>query len=383
MTLTRRMGRWVVLFTLVGATLALMSGTASALPGDPPVESVSPADGAVLPINTNGIPVVYTCPVYKVSSAGEGFSVFGGRQDYNVAFASSPALGGDGRLLQTNWITLAGPDAVQDNDLPQGQCRGFFATSKNPQSVPGTYYWQPYRICTGCATGYEVGPVRSFRLTVQGSGLALTLRAPARVYAGYRAIATVSAQGATGGTPVVVEGLRQGVWRSVGQGTVLANVAEVPILVGSGVTRLRAAIAVGGERIEGSPRAVTVARAVTWPSGRQWVGPWRGTSQVSGQDSKNASFKVASGGKILRQGQFIVTMLCPTPGLVSPFTIQIATAFVPSARIAPDGTFVFAGTAGSQPVLASGRLVGRTATAKVRLSIGNCSGTATVRARRV
>ena len=61
-------------------------------------------------------------------SAGESpFITYGDRKDYGVDFATRPDLGSDGRLLQSNVVALSGPDAVQDNDIPAGQCRGFMA----------------------------------------------------------------------------------------------------------------------------------------------------------------------------------------------------------------------------------------------------------------
>ena len=43
------------------------------------------------------------------------------------------------------------------------------------QETPGTYCWQIWRLCTGCAGSYETGPVR--RLVLQ-SPVEPALRAP-------------------------------------------------------------------------------------------------------------------------------------------------------------------------------------------------------------
>ena len=82
---------------------------AEGLPGDPPVTAIAPASGAVLPVDPDGIPVVYGCPVYQPF---EGFSY--GRSQYNVYFATSPALAADDRLDLANVVGIAGPDDVQD-----------------------------------------------------------------------------------------------------------------------------------------------------------------------------------------------------------------------------------------------------------------------------
>ena len=76
----------------------VVAPAAVALPGDPGFVATSPADGAALAIDPGGIPVAYTCPVYRSYDAGGGFVLYGGPKDYGVSFASSPSLGPDGRL---------------------------------------------------------------------------------------------------------------------------------------------------------------------------------------------------------------------------------------------------------------------------------------------
>jgi hypothetical protein len=58
---------------------ALPPVTASAAPEDPPVESVLPADGAVLPVNADGIEVRYTCPEPYRSAGESPFITYGDR----------------------------------------------------------------------------------------------------------------------------------------------------------------------------------------------------------------------------------------------------------------------------------------------------------------
>ena len=159
-------------------------------PGDPRFVASSPADGAALPIDPGGIGVAYTCPVYRSYDAGGGFVVYGGPKDYGVSFASSPTLGPDGRLadpvgLDNGHAVPGEPDSCQSAMNPGG-------ASPRPQETPGTYYWQVWRLCTGCAGGYETGPVLSFTL---GSSARPVLKLPARVYGGYPVIATVSGGG--------------------------------------------------------------------------------------------------------------------------------------------------------------------------------------------
>ena len=155
----------VVALTLVA--LAFTTTTAAAQ-GNPPIEALLPAEGAALPISPAGIELRYSCPVYIVSGEPP-FATYGGRRDYGTVVATRPDVGNDGRLLQSNWIDLPPSDDLQDNDLPEDQCRTSFAED-NWHLTPGTYYWQAYRICLACPGGYEATPVRSFRLTAERIG---------------------------------------------------------------------------------------------------------------------------------------------------------------------------------------------------------------------
>jgi hypothetical protein len=83
---------------LAVAFACVAAPTAVALPGDPPVASTAPADGATTSVDPDGIPVSSTCPAYRISDAGGGFILYGGPKDYGVSFSESAALGADGRL---------------------------------------------------------------------------------------------------------------------------------------------------------------------------------------------------------------------------------------------------------------------------------------------
>ena len=122
------------MLTAMLAAALLLPATASATPGDPPVEAVFPADGAVLPVNDGRHRVALHVPV-AVPRHGT-FPTFGGREDYGVYFATSPALGNDGRLLQSALVDIGGPDEVQDNDIPVGQCRAYMSERAPPRSRP-------------------------------------------------------------------------------------------------------------------------------------------------------------------------------------------------------------------------------------------------------
>src|SRR3954463_1995468 len=87
--------RWWVPILLLTIALA---APAQALPPEPPPAPLRPTDGASEPVDPNGIPVAFGCPVYTVFKTGE-FTLPGGPKDYGVSMATSPALGADGRLV--------------------------------------------------------------------------------------------------------------------------------------------------------------------------------------------------------------------------------------------------------------------------------------------
>ena len=142
MTTARRCTLLVLLFVL-GSPAA-----AWALPGDAPFGPLSPADGATLPVDPDGIPVSYTCPVYRV--ADPGFPLFGGPKDYGISLSTSPAIGADGRLADAAALNTGSSDPSAG---PDGCSAALGAGGPPPriQETPGTYYWQVWRLCTGCA----------------------------------------------------------------------------------------------------------------------------------------------------------------------------------------------------------------------------------------
>ncbi len=368
---------------LLALLLVLALPTAAlAAPGDPPVESVLPADGAVLPTNADGIEVRYTCfEPYRI--AGESpFATYGGRDDYGVYFSASPALGNDGRLSQADLVAISGSDDVQDNDIPAGQCRGFMADPSNrPQTKPGTYYWQAWRLCLACPGEYETSPVRSFRLTAAGSGAKLAVKPPARAYRGFPFVVSVTTTGLDSGAPVTLQ-----------VGAAVRGSAPRASPPPAGPTRWRsrcrgrcARAATRCARRRGSATRRSPARSA--PCGCARRGAGRPRARTDGRWAGKAAslpvgFRVSGKGRRISAGRFQLTLLCPTPGMVNPFTIQIADAPLPRARIAPDGSFVFAGVVSKHATFVHGRIRGRSASGKASLSLGVCTGGAGWRAKR-
>ena len=352
----------VVLLTLT------ISAPALALPGDPPLTPNAPADGATLPVDPGGIPVTFSCPVYRTYDAGGGFELYGGPKDYSVLMARGGALGPDGRLADP--VALVNGAAIPGQD---GQCSALLSAGggDRPQETPGKYFWQVVRLCTGCAGGYETGPVRALTLI---TNVKPGVGASSRVYAGYPFIATVTGDGAPDGTTVVVQRDSGGRWITAGTGTMLGGTGAVTTtLPRPGTATIRARMTIGAQEVVGPGRGVRVLVTRGARTTAVRAGAWSGKGGVA--------FRVA--GRTIRAFTAQVPMLCPTPGMTSPFTTQIGTAAVARIRVAPDGSFVGAATRSGAAMRVRGRLSGtRSRGGRVEMSLGGCSGSAAFSAAR-
>jgi hypothetical protein len=361
------MRRVTAVLLMLMSMLAAGAVPAVALPGDPPFGPNTPADGASLPVDAGGIPVTFSCPVYRTYDTGGGFAVFGGPKDYSVVMSRGTALGPDGRLADP--VALVQASAVPGQD---GQCSALLSAggADRPQETPGAYAWQVARICTGCDLGYETGPVRALTLV---TNVKPAVSAATRAYAGYPFIAKVVADGVPDGTTVTVQRRSAGAWVTAGTGTILRGVGEVTTtLPRKGSATLSARLTVGAQEVVGLGSGVLVAAADAKRTAVR-AGAWSGKGGVG--------FRAV--GRTIRSFTAKVPMLCPTPGMVSPFTTQIGTASIARIRLAPDGSFVGAATRSGSAMRVRGRLAGgRSSGGRVELSVGGCSGNAAFSAAR-
>jgi hypothetical protein len=348
--------RWSLPILLMTIALA---APAQALPPEPPPAPAAPADGASAPVDPNGIPVTFGCPVYTMFKTGE-FSLPGGPKEYGLSLATAPATGADGRLLNPVALVSGGSATAPGGDV----CTWLLAAggSVRPQETPGTYYWQVWRLCTGCETGYEVGPVRTLTLV---SNARLTVKPPRTVYAGYPFILAVTTSGVPNLTALSV--LRGGA--EVGSGTVASDTAS-PTVTLSRSGRIRAAVTLGSQTVSSPEVDVKVTKPKRWKTAASDDGAYKGT--------RSAKLTVARKGREIRKLSVSVAMLCPTPGQVSQFTTQIGTAALSKVKIAPDGSFVGSATPeAATSIRVSGRIAKRKLSGGVaELSVGTCSGTA-------
>ena len=353
---------------LVAIALVLVfPAAAAALPGDPPIVLLGPADGAQVTADPDGIPVRFTCPDYR-QFVGT-ITVYGDYTDYTATFATKPDLGSDGRLLDAN---------VVDRDIPMQSDNGSDDCASElendgPEVTPGTYYWQVDRLCTGCPTGHETSPVQGF--TVRAA-LKLALTVPKRAFGGYPILASVRAGGVPDGGNVTVQRRAGRRWKRAATATILRERADVVFTLPKGRARVRLKAVVGTQTGTSPARKVTVARAQGWTTTHD-VG--RYTGKAEGAD---AELKVAAGGRQIRDFDTEVSMFCVGPTIPDNH-IMIGVAPVKKARIAPDGRFYARKKHGSSTVIElRGRVHRGRVKGQVRLTVGTCDGVADFSVRR-
>lgn len=350
--------------------LLLLTAPAAALPGDPPVTSLSPADGATLKIAATGVPVSVGCPTYLEAGApGDPFSDYGFADSYRVRASTKPDLGPDGVLADSAEESYPLLDGEQNE---ASTCHASFTSLQ----TPGTYYWQAYRFCTGCETRRETGPVRSFTLVPDASSVKLSIAPPKRAYAGYGTLVPIAVTGAT--RPVITLQRKRGKgWVKVPSLNALNfrndHVATFP----AGKYAVRAVTSLPQAGTVTSPeRTITVARSK------------KGTPKSDGAyaDARyDLKAVVARGGRQLKKFSAHVSGTCPIPNGQGGINLNptILSVVMPTVKIAPDGRFAKAFPAQGQKLHLSGRLHKQTLTGTVVADTGPCTGTISAfRARR-
>ena len=241
---------------------------ALAIPPDPPIELQSPADGATLAVNADGIAVRFTCGPYTETPAFPPFPATPGLpSDHGTGMSSSPAVGADGRLATRDGIGSATEvaDGVCESTLGSG---GF----PKPQATPGTWYWQAWRSCSGCDTGWEVSAVRRFVLAADAT---LRLKAPRRAYAGYAFATTTTRTGTSIASKLTLERKVGSRWRAAGTGE------DVILKLPRGPQQLRATGVFGAQTVSSPAVKVTVAKASRWQTSKRDDGAYRDAARPS------------------------------------------------------------------------------------------------------
>jgi hypothetical protein len=381
------------LLLLGGAALVslLVAAIASALPGDPPIANQSPADGATVPAVAEGLKVTFSCPAYRtveevveieeeneeeeIEIIEETIPVFGGSEEYGVNFSTSPALGADGRLTTTGFGEAGEGESEAVKGTANCSSELELPTSPNPAVLnSGRVYWQAFRECEGCASGYETGPVSSFVLVPKIEEAEINY--VNHIFGGYLTKIHFFAEAELRGAKVLLQRWDGSAWETIaeedgnnaGENNFYVTLATGhqllrPLLVGTGVSLALEAKARTVRRPKGSPPAP--------------VEP--GTWVVAGKSEPEEfplSFKVTDGGTMLRGLNAAVEAICHAATPAGNVTIEAVSA-IHHARIAPDGSVVGrTRSSGAIPsiVALTGNFYNGRFTGELTSAFANCTG---------
>ncbi|HJZ38332.1 MAG TPA: hypothetical protein VJ204_18835 [Solirubrobacterales bacterium] len=413
-----RRPRLVGLALAVFLALVAIPAAALALPDDPPIQPLSPADGTSLFAGETGsVHVTFKCPSYHKQADETGTDI-----DYKVRFSTSAARDGEGLISPSLGTAFS---EVEPTDKTTCGANFEAPVPARPTALyQGTVYWQVVRqvirpACPTCGpetpkqkeereekeeeeatkeeeaeengtvfvakSEFEGGEVRSFSLQPKVEGAALKL--PRVIYAGYRsAIEFESLTDLTGGT-VELQRFVKGTWQPLAEATVGESTAFF-VKLPAGHVVLRPVAKSASVTLPLEPRKLTVHK----------LGPHRLTSAAedgrytekptakmkkAGKKPLPLSFAVVDGGtRVVHLRATIEGVCTPTTrsGEEVPLTIKAA---LRSARIAPDGTVVAqTETKGPEPQRVSlvGQLLDGSLFGKVTTSFANCGGSREIKA---
>jgi len=406
----------------LAALLALvaMPAVALALPGDPPIAPLGPANGSAVSAGEEGVQITFKCPAYHEQEPG----FLGDSGSYRVRFSTGPALGPEG-LLPTTTLGQGIPTTEADKTT----CGVKFETPRpaGPTALyAGTVYWQVARPVKRTAapappatetpaekqaredrefdeedaafdelekeaeTGvfkepkgeWEGGPVWSFHTEPKVEGPRLETQR--LISAGYLTPINFTSETELKGGTIELQRFAKGAWKPLSQQTATELGATFFVKLPAGRQALRAVAKSSTVSLPFKPRKVTVHK----------LGKHRLTSaeedgrykQKRGKKSKEAkeetpklplSFAVVDGGtRVVHLRATVEGSCAPTTRNGEEVPLKIKTA-LRSARIAPDGTVIAdRRTKGQEPqqVTFVGQLLDGSLIGTVSTSFGNCIG---------
>lgn len=347
----------LTLVLLIAALLVFLgfAGSAYALPGDPAISPLGYAEGALIPASEEGIKVSYTCPTYRTAIEVEEeeveneeeeieivekpVPVFETSEGYGVRFSTSPGLGKEGRLISTGFGESGMAEAEAVKGTPNCTSELELPSAPNPAALyQGRVYWQAFRECEGCKTGFETGPVRFFIVVPTDEEAEITYEH--HVYGGY--LTKIGFAGNAG-----LKGARVALQRWTGSGW--ETIAVEPgndfgentfyVRLGAGHKLLRPLVlGTPGAELGLEAKGKTVRKAKGgFPTGVR-TGEWLNAAKKEREEFP-VSFHVTAHGTMLRGLKLPLEAICKGPVAALNQTIE-SQASVKEARIAPDGTVV-------------------------------------------
>ncbi len=345
-------------------------GVAQALPGDPPIADLGPADGASVPAGPRAVTVAFTWPDYRIA-VYDGYTDFGSSDDYRARFSTSPALDANEELAVSAFGGIRSARASGG-----GNCTAAldsFEGGTYKDAIGKRVYWQVYRPCNGCTPQDEKGAVRSF--FVRPNRISAKLDAPARVYGGYPALVSVANKADVGLATISLQYRRGKGWRTFATHGQVTGRTELVGTLATGRRTLRAVLATRSFSQVLATRTLTVRSP-------------RGRRQISGHDDgryaarsasdrrrATLSFRITNHGTVLRGFKASVVTFCFGPTLGDNH-ISVNFALLGPTRIAPDGSVTgHLATRGQRSELKlTGRVHDRRFRGRIDARFSTCSG---------
>lgn len=367
------------LVILALAALGLVVGNAAALPGDPPIAPVSPADGSNVPAVEEGLKVTYTCPAYRTAEEpleeeeievpeekeeggeeeGEGgeeeggeeevlpppappveklIPVFGNTESYGVNFSTSPTVGANGLLTTSGFGTAGAAEAAAVAGSPNCESELELPTSPNPPALfHERVYWQAHRECEGCPSGFETGPVQSFVVIPNDEEAEITYES--HIFGGYLTKVSFAGEAGLKNAKVALQQWNGLEWVTLGEEPgndfgensfyVKLGVGHRvlrPVLVGSGITL----------PLEAKGKSVRKVKKGTKTGVK--TGDWAYALKKEREEFP-VDFRVTDNGTMLRNLSAPLEAICKTPDNKNRVTIE-STSSVKEVPIAPNGQVV-------------------------------------------
>jgi len=403
-----------LLALLIAAAVALVAvpAAALALPSDPPIEPLSPANGTGLDAaETGSVHLTFKCPKYHKDTDQLGEDL-----EYRVRFSTSSDVDAEG-LISTN---LGSERALPDENTSNATCGVEFQVP--PKARPtalyqGTVYWQVSRpVKRGVpetpkqkeeredkeledeekeeeasdngtvfvpSGEFEGGPVRSFSLQPKVEGAELS--PPKRVYAGYLTPIEFSALTSLEGGTIELQRFVKGAWQPLRSVTVSEEPTNFFVKLPAGKVVLRPVAKSSTVTLPLEPRKITVHKlkhrlTSAEDDGRYKQKQGKKKSKYSEAETPKLplGFAVVDNGRRLVHLRATIEGTCKaTSRSAQDVPLKMKTAIL-SARIAPDGTVIAdRATKGPEPqqVTLVGQLLDRSLFGTITTTYKNCVGT--------
>jgi hypothetical protein len=205
-----------------------------------------------------------------------------------------------------------------------------------------------------------------------------SLRAPARLYAGYLNVFTLESKASLPGAQVLLQRRAGSRWKTVVKAAYRRDGTELVAALPAGRRRVRARVEAGADSFE-VERTLTVRRGGRRATSARDDGRYAARKPAGNSTLK---FRITGGGGKLRGFKASLTTFCVGP---TPFDNRVVIAFVRlrSVRIAPDGSVTgLVKRKSCARVLLTGRLRHRRFKGEVSMSFSTCAGSRELKALR-